>query len=124
MIIADTNIWISFFKGEKKAYFLKELIIENMVILHPYIYGELLLGGISQKAGQLLHSLEYVETSKADLVYYFITKNKIHGRGIGWVDVNILVAALSGKHRVFTFDKNFETLCMEFNCHADQSGSL
>jgi predicted nucleic acid-binding protein len=119
MIIADTNVWVSFFKGEKKAAFLKDIIIKNQILLHPYIYGELLLGGIPQKAGQLLQSLESATVPKEHLVYYFITKNKMHSRGIGWVDVNILISALSEKHRVLTYDKNFEAICQEFDCHVN-----
>jgi predicted nucleic acid-binding protein len=116
MIIADTNVWVSFFKGEKKALSLKEMIIENQVILHPFIYGELLLGGIAQKAEKLLQSLETTVTTEEQLVYHFITKNKIQSRGIGWVDINLLVSALSGKHQIFTFDINLAALCKEFQC--------
>jgi len=116
MIIIDTNVWVSFFKGEKKAILLKDMIIENQAVVHPYVYGELLLGGISRGTGQLLLSLASVPVTGEELIYYFIMENKIHSKGIGWVDVNILVSALTEKHRVLTFDKNFEAICREFGC--------
>ncbi|HPS59084.1 MAG TPA: PIN domain-containing protein [Spirochaetota bacterium] len=119
MIIADTNVWVSFLKGEKKAFLLKDMIIENEVILHPYIYGELLLGGIAQKVVPLLQSLETLSITDEQIVYYFIMKNKMQNRGIGWVDVNLLVSALSEKHRIFTFDANLAVICKEFKCHID-----
>ena len=116
MIIIDTNVWISFFKGEKKALLIKDLIIENQSILHPYIYGELLLGRIADKAGYMLQALEMTSVLDKNLVYRFIKENKLHGRGIGWVDVNILMSALSGNHQVYTYDENLRKLCMDFNC--------
>jgi len=116
VIIIDTNVWVSFFKGDKKAYLLKDLIVDNEVILHPYIYGELLLGGITQKTVSLLESLKTLSITEEQLVYYFIMKNKMQNRGIGWVDVNLLVSALSEKHLLFTFDANLAAVCREFKC--------
>lgn len=54
-----------------------------------------------------------------ELICYFITENKVYSRGMGWVDVNILVSALTEKYRVLTFDKNFEAICREFDCYGN-----
>ena len=116
MIIIDTSAWVSFFKGEKKALLIKDLIIENQSILHPYIYGELLLGGIAEKAALMLQALEMTSVLDQNLVYRFIQENKLNSRGIGWVDVNILISALSEKHRVYTYDEKLMKLCRDYNC--------
>lgn len=119
MIIADTNVWVSFFKGEARSRWLREAIIEDRVALHPYIYGELLLGGVVGKAAQLLPSLEMIQIVEVDMVFSFIKKNRLQGRGVGWVDVNILASALAGMHRVSTYDGNLLALCRSFGCHSD-----
>ena len=119
MIIIDTNVWISYFKGEKKAFRIKDIIIDNQTILHPYIYGELLLGGISDKAEFMLQALEMTTILDRNVVYRFIKKNKLQSKGIGWVDVNILMSALSEKHQVYTYDENLLTLCRDYNCHVN-----
>ncbi|PKL38570.1 MAG: hypothetical protein CVV44_11860 [Spirochaetae bacterium HGW-Spirochaetae-1] len=117
MIIIDTNVWVSFFKGEKKALPLKDLIVENQCLLHPYVYGELLLGGLTVKAEELLGVLEKIPVTDEETVYQFIREEQVNSRGIGWVDVNILVSALSRKYRVFTFDQNLSKLCTEYHCN-------
>lgn len=116
MIIIDTNVWVSFFKGEKKALWIKDTIIENQTILHPFIYGELLLGGISDKTEFLLQTLEMAKVLDQNLVYRFIKENKLNSKGIGWVDVNILMLALSEKHQIYTYDENLLQLCRDHNC--------
>jgi hypothetical protein len=117
MIIFDTNVWISFFKGEKKALWIKDMIIENQSILHPYIYGELLLGGIADKAEIMLQALEMTTLLDQNLIYRFIKKNKLNNKGVGWVDVNILMSALLEKHQVYTYDENLIKLCRDYNCN-------
>lgn len=119
MIIVDTNAWVSFFKGEKKARHIQDMIIEDRVAMHPYIYGELLLGGLAEKARSLLLAIEPVNVIHQEAVFSFILKNRMKIRGIGWVDVNILISALSYKHRVYTFDENLTKVSREFNCNID-----
>ncbi|HOW82331.1 MAG TPA: PIN domain-containing protein [Spirochaetota bacterium] len=117
MIIIDTNVWVSFFKGERKAAPLKEMIIDGEVMMHPYVFGELLLGGINQKAQEMLRQLAQADIVSPDLIFRFIIENKLKGKGIGWVDVGILASALHDKHLVYTFDENLVVVCREFNCH-------
>lgn len=122
MVIPDTNVWISFFKGEKKAQWIKDLIIDDGVVLHPYIYGELLLGGIASRAESLMDVLKRTEIVEHETMYRFIKENKLHSRGVGWVDVNILASALAEQHRICTFDANLNNLCREFGCFIDHEG--
>ena len=95
---------------------IKDLIVKNQSILHPYIYGELLLGGIADKAASMLQALEITSVPDQNLVYRFIQENKLHGRGIGWVDVSILMSALLGNHQVYTYEENLRLICRDFNC--------
>ncbi len=117
MIVVDTSVWISFFKGEKKSETLQQMIIDNQIAMHPYVYGELMLGGISLNAEHLLKSIPEVPLIENELIYFFITENKIKSKGIGWVDVNILASALSANYKIYTFDENLLRICREFNCN-------
>ncbi len=117
MIIIDTNVWVSFFKGEKRVAHLKEMIIDGEVVMHPYVFGELLLGGINQKAQEMLRQLAQAGIVSPDLVFRFIIENKLKIKGIGWVDTGILASALHDNHLVYTFDENLAVVCREFDCH-------
>lgn len=116
MIIADTNIWVSFFKGEKKAFLMKELITQDKIVLHPYIIGELLLGGISEKAELLLSSLGCTDIIDTSTVYKFIKTKQLKSKGIGWVDVNILMTAIENGYQIYSFDEDLKDLCVKYNC--------
>lgn len=116
MIIIDTSVWISFFKGENKALEVKNHIIENNVILHPFILGELLLGGVSSKTESLILSLPTSRVFEYETIFEFIKKYKIQKSGLGWVDVNIIASAMGENYKILTFDKKLSELCRKFHC--------
>ena len=116
MIIIDTNVWVSFFKGEKRVAHLKEMIIDGEVMMHPYVFGELLRWNKSEGTG-MLRQLAQAGIVSPDLVFRFIIENKLKSKGIGWVDTGILASALHDNHHVYTFDENLAVVCREFDCH-------
>ncbi len=111
MVIVDTSVWVSFFKGEEKARTLKDYIIENKAVLHPFVYGELLLGGLSDNSKKALHSLQFCRILDAELIYEFIAKYKFSSSGVGWVDITIITSAMIDNHEVVTFDEKMKRLC-------------
>lgn len=88
---------------------LKELFAESSIALHPYVYGELLLGGLPSKgiaAAQLL-KLQRSPVASASEAAAFIEWAELAGTGIGYVDAHLLVSAkLFAGGSVFTRDKN------------------
>jgi len=117
VILVDTSAWVFFFQGDTRGNPVKELVLENGALLHPHVYGELLLGGLSGTAEELLLSLEMMPETDYDLVFGFTRDRKIRGSGIGWVDVNILVSALIHGCRVLTFDEKLSAQCRKFGCN-------
>lgn len=116
MNLVDTSAWISFFKGEARAEEIKTLIIENNVVMHPYIYGELLLGGIPFEIDDLLKSLPVCRLLEPDSVFKFIRESEINNYCIGWVDVNLIISAISGNSKILTFDEKLKKLCKDLQC--------
>lgn len=93
MIIVDTSIWVDHFRRPVKA--IQELIAEGKIALHPYVYGELLLGGLPTKgvaATQLL-KLARPPVASASEAAAFIEWADLSGTGIGYVDAHLLVSA-------------------------------
>ncbi len=117
MVIVDTSVWISFFKGDKKAIHLKEIILENSILLHAYVYGELLLGGLSSESSTLLKSLRFISPLDYEILYECIMQYKLSSSGIGWVDTSIIASAISMKCSIFTYDEKLETISKELQIH-------
>jgi len=106
MIIIDTSIWVDHFRRPLKA--MQELIAEGQIALHPYVYGELLLGGLPTKgvAAKQLLKLERSPVASASEAAAFIEWAELAGTGIGYVDSHLLVSAkLSAGASVFTRDR-------------------
>lgn len=88
---------------------MRELITESNIALHPYIYGELLLGGLPSKgiAAQQLLKLERSPVASASEAAAFIEWAELSGTGIGYVDSHLLMSAkLLANGSVLTKDKN------------------
>ena len=97
MILADTSVWIRHFRiGFQK---FEDALRKCTVATHPVVIGELATGDLTRRTTTLamLHQLPNATAGRADECLEFIETHKLYGRGIGWGDVQLLVAAkLSG----------------------------
>lgn len=93
MILIDTSVWVRFFKGSDEAKFAGEKAHENTALLHPLVFGELLLGGLSAENESLLQALPTIQLPSTEKIYRFIKDNSLPGKGIGWVDAAMLCSA-------------------------------
>jgi predicted nucleic acid-binding protein len=64
-------------------------------LLHPFVLGELLLGGLPRdgKEWEQLNALARAPVADPSEVNAFITWAKLTGTGIGYVDTHLLLAA-------------------------------
>ena len=110
MILIDTSVWVRFFKGSEEAKFAADKIRENSALLHPLVFGELLLGGISGKNESLLQALPSIPLPPPEKIYRFIKDNALQGKGVGWVDAAILSSVREAGSLLATFDQTLR-LC-------------
>ena len=98
MILVDTSVWIDFFRGADRASGLAEHLESNLVLLHPWVLGELVLGGLGPRRREsVIADLKRLPTSPLvpdEEVLELILTRQLSGRGIGWVDVHLLASAL------------------------------
>jgi predicted nucleic acid-binding protein len=105
-ILVDTSVWVSHFRfGEDR---LKILLDEEKVACHPFVIGELACGSIKKREEilSLLFALPLVETTTQEEVLVFIERNKMMGKGLGLVDMNLLSSAVLSGSPLWTFDKS------------------
>ena len=112
MILIDTSVWIRFFKGSEEAKFAAEKIRETTALLHPLVFGELLLGGVSGKNESLLQALPSIPLPPPERIYRFVKDNALQGKGIGWVDAAILCSVWEEGSSLATFDQSLRS-CAE-----------
>jgi hypothetical protein len=87
---------------------MQALMTESEIALHPYVYGELLLGGLPTKgvAARQLLKLARSPVASASETAAFIEWAELSGTDIGYVDSHLLVSAkLFAGGSVLTRDK-------------------
>jgi predicted nucleic acid-binding protein len=105
MWLADTSVWIQHFrKGEPV---LENRLSDGLVLMHPFVTGELACGNLKNRSG-ILWYLDVLPLAKVALdteVLRLIEDRQFWGRGLGWVDVHLLGSALLSNCRLWTFDR-------------------
>ena len=109
MVLVDTSIWIIHLRqGSRK---LEKLLMDAEVMCHPFIIGELACGNLKNRNEiiSLLQSLPMAPTIEFDEFLFFIDRNHLMGKGIGFVDVHLLASAQLIGVRLWTADKRLNS---------------
>ena len=105
MILADTSTFAEFFRGNLAVHDLQESIVDNEVILHSLVELELALGGLKPEIAELLQVLPRCESIADSTLLKFIAVRKLAGKGVGYVDCQILAACLANGYHLWTMDR-------------------
>jgi predicted nucleic acid-binding protein len=111
MIIADTSIWVEFFRGRQPVYSrLRELLERGSVLGQECIFGELLSGARSVRETGLIESY-WKNVPKIDETGIWMEAGKLcasrglHASGVGLVDAAILALANRAGAEIWTLDR-------------------
>jgi predicted nucleic acid-binding protein len=116
MVLVDTSVWIRFLAGRSPyATELDGLLGQGDVIGHAFVYGELLVG---DRGGRrpLLDAYEHMRQASVvphPEVVAFARDRRLHGRGVGWIDVHLLASALVGSSRLWTADARLAAIAQD-----------
>ena len=117
MVLVDTSVWIRFLAGRAPfASGLDELLGRDEVVGHEMVFGELLIGDLGGGRRNLLEAyaqMHHANTVAHPEVVEFVRARRLFGRGVGWIDVNILASAVVGGFQMWTADPRFSTLADE-----------
>lgn len=94
MILVDTSVWVDHLRRGDVA--LQQALEHGEVLTHPWVLGELALGGVTVRgpAFALLSKLPAAATATTGEVLILIEQRELAGRGIGYVDAHLLASAL------------------------------
>ena len=114
MILVDTSVWIDHLRKTNSG--LIDLLEQTQVVMHPWIIGEISLGNLKNRKEiiSLLKALPSIEVIPDDEVLHLIETKKIMGKGIGWIDSQLLAAALIAGTPLWSTDKNLRALAASF----------
>ena len=110
MVLVDTSIWVAHLhKGSRQ---LAKLLMDAEVMCHPFIIGELACGNLKNRDEiiPLLQSLPMAPTIEFDELLFFIDRNDLIGKGVGFVDVHLLASAQLEGVTLWTADKKLKSL--------------
>jgi predicted nucleic acid-binding protein len=112
MILADTSVWIDYFREGLPE--LSERLRRGDVVMHPFVVGELACGNFSNREETLglLQQLRSATVAEHDEVMTFIRAQKLYGRGVGYVDIHLLAAATLERCQLWTLDKRLNAMAM------------
>jgi predicted nucleic acid-binding protein len=116
VILVDTSVWVDHLRSGDAT--LADLLTAGRALAHPFVIGELALGGLRQRDVILtdLQDLPQAVVAGDAEVLRLIELQALHGRGIGYVDAHLLAAArLTPDGLLWTRDKRLHAV-------ADQLG--
>jgi len=92
MILVDTSVWIDHLRVNEPS--LVHLLMQNSVLCHPFVRGELALGNLRQREVILtaLGNLPQAPVAFTDEVNFFIKTHSLFGLGIGLIDTHLLAS--------------------------------
>ena len=104
-VLVDTSVWRRYFAGHEAVRQLGDLLDEDDVVLtHPFILGEMVLGGLSTREERLMRELPSAAPVHHDEVLAMVRARRLMRRGIGWVDAHLIASALTSSALLWTVD--------------------
>jgi len=116
-ILVDTSVWVDHFKNKNDE--LIQLLIGDLVLIHPMILAEIACGTPPAPRQQTLSDLGLLPQShQANIaeVMAFIENEKLYGLGCGLVDITLLASTMiTPGAMLWTMDKRLEMLAKRHN---------
>jgi predicted nucleic acid-binding protein len=113
MILVDTSVWIDHLR--KGNTLLNSLLLNAAVLIHPFVIGELACGNLHNRRRilNLLGDLPASKVADNQEVLFFIERNNLMSRGIGYVDAHLLASvSLSSPSRLWTVDRKLQEVAI------------
>jgi len=112
-VIVDTSVWVDHLRRGNRT--LEGLLEQGLVLMHPYIVGELACGNLERRVEvlDLLGGLPPAAVADHDEVLELVARERLHGRGVGWVDVHLLASAMLSGVRLWTKDRRLAGVALQ-----------
>ena len=104
-VLVDTSVWIDHLRRHNRK--LADLLEQGLVAIHPYVVGELACGNLRNREEilRLLQALPLAPVARHEEALQFVANEKLHGRGLGWIDIHLLASARLQNVPLWSLDK-------------------
>jgi predicted nucleic acid-binding protein len=122
VILVDTSIWIDYLRAGNDT--LAALLQADLVCVHPWIIGELACGNLGNRNEvlELLAALPQLTPANEGEVLHFIEKRRLMGRGVGYIDMHLLAAAVIHGVEIWTRDMRLRDIATELGLAHQPNG--
>ena len=105
MVLVDTSVWVDHLRRGNDD--LVTLLEEAQSLCHPFVIGELACGNLSQRDRilSLLGALPQAPVAEHAEVLELVESRRLHGQGLGWIDMHLLASALLAGCPLWTLDR-------------------
>jgi predicted nucleic acid-binding protein len=105
LILVDTSVWVDHFRTGNAT--LRRLLGAGEIGCHSFVIGELACGTLHNRRNvlELLGKLPVIASVEDFEVRELIDAHRLMGRGLGWVDVHLLSAAMIAGVSLWTLDR-------------------
>ncbi|HEX4066651.1 MAG TPA: PIN domain-containing protein [Acidobacteriaceae bacterium] len=120
MTLADTAIWIDYFRGRNPD--MRPLIEKAQIAIHPCIVAELALGSLHDRHNTLreLEILAGVVVASLGELRRMTEAHALYSKGIGLTDAHLLASCLlTPGLRLWTRDKPLQNISRTLGIHAN-----
>jgi predicted nucleic acid-binding protein len=110
MILVDTSIWIDHLRKGNDT--LSLLLEQDLVLIHPFIIGELACGSMvnRQEILALLATLPATAAAEHDEVLRLVETEHLYGVGVGWIDAHLIASAQLSQALLWTSDARLKRI--------------
>lgn len=119
MILVDTSVWVDHLR--KNVVALSDALERGEVITHPFVIGELACGNLKDR-DEVLHLMLALPTATVasdDETLLFIARQKLMGKGIGYIDGHLLASVtLTADAVLWTRDKRLAAVAVNLHLAA------
>jgi predicted nucleic acid-binding protein len=117
-VLVDTSVWVDHLRNRNAR--LAERLEAGEVWIHPFVIGELACGSLAQRRRvlALLAALPGAPVVGQDEVIGFIEARRLYGKGLGWIDVHLLVSAHIVQLPFWTLDKRLAAVARDLGLAA------
>jgi predicted nucleic acid-binding protein len=118
MVLVDTSVWVDHLRSGNIR--LEKLLNDGHVICHLFIVGELACCNLSNRSEilSLLQALPLATHAEHEEVMHFIGNYSLMGKGLGYIDMHLIVSAILTEIPIWTLDRRLknvsETLGMKY----------
>jgi len=104
MILADTSVWVDYFRHRPPRF--HQYLRDREIMTHPLVVGELACGALKSRPAVLakLQALPIAHCAEHREAMSLVEQHRLFGKGLGWVDVHLLASARLSKCQLWTLD--------------------